>query len=73
MTIVRDGFLIFLMSVAGALVAGYIVLVITMVRRDAEADGCLLWITGVIVAGIVTAIIATVGHAVGVDVSSLTR
>lgn len=68
----RDAFLIFLMSIAGALVLGYIALVLMVVRNDAEDDGCLLWIAGFIVVSVVGAILATVGHAVGVNVTSLT-
>jgi len=74
---VRDAFLIFLLVLAAALIAGYVAFVAWMFRTAADDDepempGCLLAvITGAVIM-CVLAILATVGHAVGVNVSDLT-
>jgi len=71
----RDAFLIFLLVIAVIVVAGYITCLV-MTLRSGEGDGCLsgclLLVTGWFVVMLVAGILAVVGHAVGVNMSSLT-
>ena len=74
----RDAILIFLLVHAAALIAGYVAFVTWFIRtasHAAEPDvpGCLLTAITAIVVVCVLAILATVGHAVGVNVSDLTE
>jgi hypothetical protein len=74
---VRDAFLIFLLVLAAALIAGYVAFVAWIFRTAANGDepevpGCLLLVITVVVGTGVLTILAAVGHAVGVSMSNLT-
>lgn len=71
----RDAFLAFLLAIAVILVAGYITYVVMELRSDEAGgcrSGCMLVVLGWFVMMIVAGILAVVGHAVGVNMSSLT-